>query len=925
MSKASAKIFSIALIALLIIGFSEMTFAAVYPDSPDAEDSTVVSTDSKDYVTLKTLTVAKDGQAWLKTVQEFKSSNGNPAYIRIISSSDSSIYCEDTTTSTSYQTSSCELDISSLSDGSQSFELQMKIQRTGKPYAVYNRLWELYLEEVESTTTTTVEPFPGNLSATLERPPEGKHSNLTQGLFDMVAKVACLGGSGAYCGGVQAQARHNDSTGMTGISDQQGDTPFYIVSSNTTLNEVGIKDYDWFSSSPQGMVQEPGYDTFLQDGLTFNLRGYEQMVEVTDSNTTLSVKPKNGDLYPINFLTESSNFRSTAWYVTPLSDLWYDKIVWSDGTEDTGKTMYHVLENGLLNVYSNSNQSVLELQSSAPIHNSSNIYTTGNMRVRVIKGYASVSSNTLTISPSAGEMQIVVYARNFFDDKPVNVLGALTTEYPGEVVETTGYVKQKHARVQAGSIDKYLAVDPVNFTDTGLLYRYENPTGLADAVSISMAGDTFTYPRWHILVRAVKNIKSDTYIRANRRIQYEYLKDVDSYLTGQTFNFYVFTDIGTQTLWSVGRIREPYSVYHYPDGKYVFHFPKTNYDHSEHGVGIEATTTKATWAFDDSTGELIEGLEIKANMDLEHTGEEGQSIDGGWRHVTKGTATEKGTKYRDSSGSWVLDSTIRTSWPYYLYPEGNGAFAIMSDSDSVRAYAQQRHWSGYWENRADQVAFYNHQDNKIYFGSMKDLHNDDITPAGSVMEMSTVYRGEATSDVPTDSEAESYYQNYVVPDGVAMTDGLVNLSSSSANTNSDWDVGYLNGEPRLFSAQESTGCDSVTYDQACIVGWKVNATGPLGSGHLLDAFITALDTQFSNTETGDAEVTIVTTTTTTTTTTTLADYCGDGYCAGQAEDEDCYTCPDDCICIGPNCKNACCGNGVCDRAEDSDKCPVDCS
>ena len=50
--------------------------------------------------------------------------------------------------------------------------------------------------------------------------------------------------------------------------------------------------------------------------------------------------------------------------------------------------------------------------------------------------------------------------------------------------------------------------------------------------------------------------------------------------------------------------------------------------------------------------------------------------------------------------------------------------------------------------------------------------------------------------------------------------------------------------------------------------------------------------------------------------------CGNGVCEGDGED--CFSCPEDCRCAGRDCKNACGGNGVCDKAENARNCPVDC-
>ena len=50
--------------------------------------------------------------------------------------------------------------------------------------------------------------------------------------------------------------------------------------------------------------------------------------------------------------------------------------------------------------------------------------------------------------------------------------------------------------------------------------------------------------------------------------------------------------------------------------------------------------------------------------------------------------------------------------------------------------------------------------------------------------------------------------------------------------------------------------------------------------------------------------------------------CGDGVCGGDGED--CFSCPDDCRCMGPECASACCGNGICEGDELADNCTIDC-
>ena len=53
--------------------------------------------------------------------------------------------------------------------------------------------------------------------------------------------------------------------------------------------------------------------------------------------------------------------------------------------------------------------------------------------------------------------------------------------------------------------------------------------------------------------------------------------------------------------------------------------------------------------------------------------------------------------------------------------------------------------------------------------------------------------------------------------------------------------------------------------------------------------------------------------------------CGNGYCAGSALGEDCFSCSADCLCQGNGCSKACCGDGTCTtRYETAVNCPVDC-
>jgi len=56
---------------------------------------------------------------------------------------------------------------------------------------------------------------------------------------------------------------------------------------------------------------------------------------------------------------------------------------------------------------------------------------------------------------------------------------------------------------------------------------------------------------------------------------------------------------------------------------------------------------------------------------------------------------------------------------------------------------------------------------------------------------------------------------------------------------------------------------------------------------------------------------------------TTTEVCGDGYCAGIEQGEDCFTCPSDCKGTGKDNSRSCCGDGDCIN-ENINNCPIDC-
>ncbi|MCK5062671.1 MAG: hypothetical protein KAR23_01975, partial [Candidatus Aenigmarchaeota archaeon] len=126
-----------------------------YPVTPTNSSDSEVSTTNTAYVTMKTISVTKSGETWIKSEHQLKtSSSGKTVYLRVQSASDTGINCVNTTTSATYVTFYCELDISSLSDGVQNFDLQLQ-RDTGQSYTSYNQNWRLYLEIMLLKTNET--------------------------------------------------------------------------------------------------------------------------------------------------------------------------------------------------------------------------------------------------------------------------------------------------------------------------------------------------------------------------------------------------------------------------------------------------------------------------------------------------------------------------------------------------------------------------------------------------------------------------------------------------------------------------------------------------------------------------------------------------------------------------------------------------
>jgi hypothetical protein len=480
----------------------------------------------------------------------------------------------------------------------------------------------------------------------------------------------------------------------------------------------------WSYTSPAGMTQLPEHDIAVDGALELALRGFDQIASARSGPDSLRIVPRRGALRPLQLLTETTNTRSLFWMLHPLGIVWHNSIVWQDGKVDAGnRVLYHLLEGGLLDAtWSRApDGSTLSVELSAPpIELANGLYQLGALRVRVVSGVAALAGAVLTISPQLGSAQLLVYEDSVFDTVAVDAAGALLAPIAGKVSERAGAVVEKHVRFQS----PILGIDQV-------LGLGDTPSTQPSAVLLADRAELYvgSLEAWRISALAVKIIKTGPL--GMRRMRY-----ARGPVGGQTFNFYVFSPRGTVTLWPVGRITTPYRISRFADVTLV-DFPGTDNDYSEDlPGGTNVMHTRAAWAWDDRT--LVEAATLEANAALAHTGQEGNSVDGGWRHTASGPLAS----FAVGGAQGFTPTSVPTS--AYRFDLGDAAFAVFP---TFSVYHQQRAWSGAWADRANRVAALRN-DATLFFGSIKALHNTDVLAAGSKLTISQVMHGGAPGEDP---------------------------------------------------------------------------------------------------------------------------------------------------------------------------------
>ena len=483
----------------------------------------------------------------------------------------------------------------------------------------------------------------------------------------------------------------------------------------------------WSYTSPPGMRQLPQEDEAVLPGVRFGLRGYDQIVTAaTPEGAELAIVPTQNTKRPLLILSERTQSRSLVWMLTPLGLLWHNAVVWDDGTADTGRVLYHVLEGGVMTATwtqaPTGSAFSVELNVT-PVVVSPSIYRVGTLCIRVVAGRAALRGRVITVE-ATGVAQVLVYTDPHYDNAAVDLAGALRTPRPGRVSIANSAVVEKHVRFTSPT----LGIDHVHALGT-TPSEHPGPTLLADRAEL------FVEPTgWRISALAVKIIKTGPI--GMRRMRYAHSSGVG----GQTFNFYVFSPRGTVTLWPVGRVTEPYRLARIED-VVLADFPATQNDYSE-DLGTNVMSTRTAWAFDATT--LVEASTMTANVAISHTGQEGNSVDGGWRH----TATGPLTRFLVGDGGGFVARTPPSN-NSYRYDAGN---AIQALYPTHAVFHHQRTWQGAWAERAQRIASLQ-ASSTIYFGTIRDLHNTDVLAAGKSLEVGQVLHVAPKAEDPIDLHA----------------------------------------------------------------------------------------------------------------------------------------------------------------------------
>jgi PGF-pre-PGF domain-containing protein len=580
----------------------------------------------------------------------------------------------------------------------------------------------------------------------------------------------------------------------------------------------------WSFSSPNGMVQDPAlYDTYTYNGLTFKLYGWNFTSVVANGVNSIQIVPVNalGGI-PANGLLGQASTVSTAtqhdleasrlpWQLTPLGDFRWGTILWSGNVIDTGNMLMDVLQGGLLNVYYANVPSGYTIQlksgtANVPTSLGSSIYTLGGIRIKVVTGTVGTPGTTTSVSPVANTIQFVVYNDTLFDTNSLDLLGAVNSisppanTIPDVVVENNRFTKEKSMEVTLTNFavtNDYIAVNPSTDTAGSGLYLLDNGVepngGVYFGLFVINATTQSTASKWDVPA-LVESINSHGMVRALHPFF------GDGAFATQTFNIYGSFSTGTQTLWDVGRITQPYTISYYPSsGTTLYYFPQAS-DDAGYIDTPNAVNTVVTWGFQDSNHTWIETGNWIANIAITLTGKNGDSVDMGYRNWLSNLGSGTPTEYLAQNAINPVGWTVKLNPSGgYFYPSGNAGYNIgPAGTDSY--FTIGRYWQGMFANIGNVIAEFQGT-NEYVLGFMKNFSSGTML-AGNIFVTDAATVAYENANVPTFDNANAIFQqfNNAVPGTQTYTlNGMIDLSGGGAYTDYAWDIGWLNGAPTVFN------------------------------------------------------------------------------------------------------------------------------
>jgi PGF-pre-PGF domain-containing protein len=625
------------------------------------------------------------------------------------------------------------------------------------------------------------------------------------------------------------QAGPNNGLSYTynAIAYDQG-TALQVNSISSTITVSGANALPevvgWSFSSPNGMVQDPAsHDTYTYNGLTFNLYGWNFTSVVANGVNSIQIVPVNalGGI-PANGLLGQASTVSTAtqhdleasrlpWQLTPLGDFRWGTILWSGNVIDTGNMLMDVLQGGLLNVYYANVPSGYTIQlksgtANVPTSLGSSIYTLGGIRIKVVTGTVGTLGTTTSVSPVANTIQFVVYNDTLFDTNSLDLLGAVNSisppanTIPDVVVENNRFTKEKSMEVTLTNFavaNDYIAVNPSTDTAGSGLYLLDNGVepngGVYFGLFVINATTQSTASKWDVST-LVESINSHGMVRALHPFF------GDGAFATQTFNIYGSFSTGTQTLWEVGRITQPYTISYYPSsGTTLYYFPQAS-DDAGYIDTPNVVNTVVTWGFQDSNHTWIETGNWIANIAITLTGKNGDSVDMGYRNWLSNLGSGTPTEYLAQNAINPVGWTVKLNPSGgYFYPSGNAGYNIgPAGTDSY--FTIGRYWQGMFANIGNVIAEFQGT-NQYILGFMKNFSSGTML-AGNTFVTDAATVAYENANVPTFDNANAIFQqfNNAVPGTQTYTlNGMIDLSSGGAYTDYAWDIGWLNGAPTVFN------------------------------------------------------------------------------------------------------------------------------